>query len=91
LKHHLAAYNEVEEKIVKIVFSKFGLTMKDYAGVAEQDLKALATEFRDVMGQPFFNEPHILPAELEIEPLKDPLRAKAAFLERFAHLIQEKE
>jgi 5'-deoxynucleotidase YfbR-like HD superfamily hydrolase len=88
LKKMLPEFKEIEKKVEAAIFRKFGIPFPLHASVKVADLKALATERRDVTqwGKDFW------PLLGDIEPLPiriDPLSAKqaySAFMDRFYEL-----
>lgn len=93
LKLLLPAFSSIEDQVTDLIAQAFELDFSDYAPIKAADLRALATEKRDLM-------PHSVEdwSYLEgIEPLPDrivalgPFEAKAAFLQEFERLAQKQD
>ncbi len=86
VKRLLARFDEVEDRILRVVLTKYGLGWPAPAAVWRADDQLLVTEARDLMHEP--PEPWGLaatPLPAAIEPWP-PEEARHAFLARFAEL-----
>lgn len=85
-KRQLPRFDEIEDRILRAVLDRYGLTWPAPEAVWRADDQLLMTEARDLMAPA--PEPWNIPAEPlpgRIEPWS-PERAKEAFLARFAEL-----
>lgn len=86
---------ELDDKISKVITSKFGLDNLHSPAVKQADTLVRAQEMRDFMAQPKYKLPETdirltqKPFNFNIKAL-DPKRAKEEFLKRFAFLQREK-
>jgi 5'-deoxynucleotidase YfbR-like HD superfamily hydrolase len=92
LKQLLPDYKAIEQRVEAAVFKKFGLPAELPVCVKHADLRALATELRDLMpDSPYLGEfeaQGIIPVKNhDITPLQ-PSIAKMLFLERYKQITQ---
>lgn len=81
-----AAYLEMEDRLQRMIYKRFGLTTEEPAGVKRADTKLLATEARDLMS-PLHKDwiQPVDPLPFKIVPLP-PQEAKDLFMKRFFEL-----
>ena len=84
-----SGYREVESRLQKAVYKRFGLSNKEPDDVKMADLLLLSTEARDLMSpaRPDWNLP-VKPLPFKIVPLQ-PIEAEKLFLERFKDLFNK--
>ena len=90
LKVLLPAFAEIEDRVTQLIAAHFGLDFSDYAPIKHADMRALATEKRDLM--PHSSEPWsylagFTPLPDTIQPLS-PNEAKQQFLQQWLRLNQ---
>jgi 5'-deoxynucleotidase YfbR-like HD superfamily hydrolase len=91
LKQQLSEYKTIENNIQQCIFAKIGLAYPMHSEIKRADIRALATEKRDLMNPP--NESNywdilkgVSPSNHKITPLA-PEEAKQEFLLRYAELF----
>ena len=91
IKRELVGFREIEERIMRCVAERFDLSWPMPESIHDADLRALATERRDVMGKP--PSPWKAIEGIECSPLivwpYAPKEAHENFLARFAHLTRK--
>lgn len=88
IKGSLVGFREIEDNILWCVAKRFGLSWPMPESIHAADLRALATEQRDVMGDPpwpWKSTADVIPHRYEIWP-QAPHVASQDFLHRFAFL-----
>lgn len=86
LKPYIPGYLEIEEKIQKVIFSKYGLIYEDIKHVKSVDKYILATEARDLcVNYEAMNLPNKPYEDIKIEPWPSE-RAEKIFIEKFNKL-----
>ena len=87
IKAMMPQYKEAEANLQVLIEQKFGVSMSDFAKIVvkEADIKMLATEARDLMGDPqdWPTLQDISPLDARIQPWS-PQFAKEQFLKRYA-------
>lgn len=89
---HFRRYKELEHKLEKIIFEKFGLFGERPTSVKVADLRVLSTEALSLLKKPLHPD-WVLPAEplpFKIKPLS-PKKAEALFLHTFRSLTTKKQ
>lgn len=88
LKVLMPEFSRIEDAVTALIARAFGLDFKDYAPIKHADLRALATEKRDLMPYSAENWDYLRgyePLPSRIAPM-DPWAAKKAFLDRYQAL-----
>lgn len=88
LKKFLPNFKEIESKIEKVIFEKFGVKNVNKEEIKKADNIALVTEMRDLMKNPpgkWEEEKNYKPSPEKIIAI-DPEKAEKEFLERFEEL-----
>lgn len=87
LKVMLPAYSVIEKRVEAAVFARFGVVMPLPPEIKEADIRMLATEQRQLMGnRDEWHYTHGRPAFDFTIPVWTPEEAKARFLARYAEL-----
>jgi uncharacterized protein len=89
VKPFLGEYKEIENQLMGVICSKFGLALEEPASVKQADLILLATERRDLMAAPpvpWLSTENVTPLNGIIHPVP-PAKAKEIFLKRFTELF----
>jgi len=90
IKMLMPEYKSAEKVLERAIEEHYGLKMDDCAKlyVRKADMKLLATEARDLMGNPqdWDSLKDIMPCEYRIVPAS-PAVAKAAFIDRYKELV----
>ena len=87
IKMEFPIFEEIENKILNVIFKKYGLVLPFHESVTQADITMLFTEKRDLMTQsdPWQNPTNVGPLKGPIQPW-DPDVAKSQYLLRFDEL-----
>lgn len=92
LKPYLNNFQEIEDKIMKVIADKYGFSIDEnaHADIKQADAKLLFTEARDLIHEGGLNwKGKIEPLNFEIIPWT-PVAAKKKFLQRFHELTNNR-
>jgi hypothetical protein len=90
LKVLLPAFADIEDRVTELIAAHFGLDFSDYTPIKHADMRALATEKRDLMPhsvEPWSYLAGFTPLPDTIQPLS-PNEAKQQFLHQWQTLVQ---